>query len=379
MKKLFLVLTFSILCLGNIAQADNSEADLLLQEANHAKLQAEAIHETMVSTCEAATKSSTSYKESLSYQIESNDEFLAGNIAFNSNDHNLAKEKYKAVVKASDSAIDLCSSTNQLVLSDENYDSAFTKNIVMRIGDGLTKTTQDKLRSIFTGELLRTVNRILGALAILFIVILGLKYIMAMGDEEKITQYKQQLAWTVLGLTIISLAEFIGFELFNPSGNEVLSTSTQIKLSEKVSAIVRFFEYSAGAFFLVSALITGYKLVMNGEGEESSTFIKTFFKSMIMGSIMILMSEIIIRIFSFQDSADKTTEMVVTEVAGLINFVLSLVAIAAMAMLVLSSLYFVISFGNEEQTTKAKGMIKTSILGIIIASASYVLVRFLIR
>ena len=90
------------------------------------------------------------------------------------------------------------------------------------------------------------------------------------------------------------------------------------------------------------------------------------------------MAEVIVRVLSFRDAPERTTEILVSEVAGIVNFTLSFVAILAMAMLVLASLYYIISFGDEDQTTRAKRMIKTSILGVIISSASYVLVRFLI-
>jgi uncharacterized RDD family membrane protein YckC len=142
--------------------------------------------------------------------------------------------------------------------------------------------------------------------------------------------------------------------------------------------VVRFFEYGAGAFMLINAVLAGYHLIMSGEKEETISQEKKFLQSLLMGSALILMAEIIVRVLSFQDDPQVTTQIVVAEVAGIVNFSLSFVAILAMSMLVLASLYFVISFGDEDQTTRAKRMVKTSIVGVIITSASYVLVRFLI-
>ncbi len=381
MKKILLTLSITVFCLSNVAQAEMTPEELKEIAAQSASITATNSYADMIKACKSssAIEHTKSYNESLPYQIDTIDAFNAGETAFKGNQWDIAEKEFKKTIKYSVEAINHCKESQQLKLSKDNYDSALTENIVMRIGNGLKSGNETRLKNMFRGELLKTINRVLGAFAIFFIVLIGAKYVMALGNEEKMSSYKLQFVWLLFGLTLISLAEFIGFELLDPSGgNDILSAKTEATLSKKIHDIVRFFEYIAGGLMLMNAVLTGYHLVMRGDQEEAISHEKKFLQSLLMGSAMILMAEIIVRLLSFNDSAQKTTEMFVTEVAGIVNFTLSFVAILSMAMLVLSSLYFVISFGNEDQTTRAKRMIKTSITGVIIASASYVLVRFII-
>lgn len=357
----------------------HAEDDTAMLQAQQAEQDAIKALETMTNTCDAAIQKTRSYEQSLTHQITAIDALNEGQTLLTSSTWAEAEKKFTRVQKESSLAIGLCQETKQLKLSEENYDTALTENVIMRIGKHLQSSNENKLKTIFRGDLILIINRVIGAIGILFIVIIGIKYIMSLGNDEKLSNYKTQLAWIILGLAVISLAEFVGFELLDPSGgNDILSGATTAKFHEKALDVVRFFEYAAGAFMFINAVLAGYHLIMSGEKEETISHEKKFLQSLLMGSALILMAEIIVRILSFQDTPERTTEILVTEVAGIVNFTLSFVAILAMAMLVLSSLYFVISFGDEDQATRAKRMIKTSLVGVIVASASYVLVRFLI-
>jgi len=366
--------------MSSVVYADNS-AEL---SAKHAREEALTAQKEMTTLCGNSIHETASYKQSLVYQIKVLDAINAGEVLFKDANNLLtwfdAGQPFKTVPANAKAAMDLCYETRQLQLSTKNYDTAFTKNVVMRVGEGLQVQNEGRMNSMFRGEIIRMINRILGGLAIFFIVLIGVKYIMSMGNDEKLSKYKSQLAWLCLGLALISVAEFVGFELLDPSGgNDILSGETQSKFQDKAMTVVRFFEYAAGAFILVNSILAGYHLIMSGEKEETISQEKKFLQSLLMGSGMILMAEVIVRILSFQDSPARTTEILVTEVAGIINYALSFIAILAMSTLVLASLYYVISFGDEDQTTRAKRMIKTSLIGVLISSASYVLIRFLIN
>ena len=356
-------------------------------ETSTEEIQAHSLYQKAVniqnkttSICTSAIKQTESYTDSVQYQLKALDHMANGKTALTlAEDWKTAIFDFKNAIKKFAEAQDLCLESYHLQLSREGFDSALTENVIMRLGDGLRNSNETRLTKIFRGDLLRTINRILGALAIMYIVLIGVKFIFAMGDDEKMSNYKTQFAWLILGLAVISLAEFVGFDLLDPSGGkDILAGETQAKFMDKVQDIVRYFEFAAGAFMLVNAALAGYHLIMSGDKDETISQEKAFLKSLLLGSGFILMSEVIVRVLSFQDTSERTTEILVTEVAGIINFALSFVAILTMAMLVLASLYYVISFGDEDQTTRAKRMIKTSLFGVIIASASYVLVRFLI-
>ncbi len=263
-------------------------------------------------------------------------------------------------------------------IDGEGLDEIMTDNIVISAGDGFTSSTQDSLRNIFRGELIKKVNRALGTIAILYLFILGVKFIMARGDSERLSELKGQFAWIILGLGVISVAEFMGYKVFD-SSKDILEGTAARNFEAKLIDVVRFVEYIAGGLMLINALISGYTLIMGGEEDETISREKQFLKSFLMGTAFILMAEVIVRALSFRSGdIHESSQIIVQEVAGLVNFALSFIGIVATAMLVLSGLYYVISFGDDDQMGRAKKMIMASIVGIIIAFSAYTIVTFLI-
>ncbi len=282
--------------------------------------------------------------------------------------------------------MDLYFSANHLPLEkgDEDdegrLDDILTDNIITKAGGGFLYSTQETLHNVFSGTVIKQTNRVLGTLAVLYLFVLGAKFIMARGDTERLSQLKEQFAWIILGLAVISVAEFIGYEVFDPSGgNDILGKGESVKnFDDKVKSIVRYFEYAAGGLILVNALISGYSLIMDGEEEDSISKEKQFIKSFLMGTAFILLAEVIVRVLTLKDGIEGSVKIAVGEIAGLVNFSLSFIGVIAVAMLVMAGLYYVISFGDEDQTGRAKKMILASVAGIVIAFSAYTIIRFLI-
>ncbi|MBT3349013.1 hypothetical protein HN954_03245 [bacterium] len=297
---------------------------------------------------------------------------------------NSAGEKYQAAIAKFDAA------TKYLPLTTRNYDSIYTdKNLIMQAGGNFSGGGKDStswFREMFSwknGQLLRTINRILGGIGIIYFLILGLKFIFSQGSDEKISNYKEQFGWIVVGLVVISLAEFIGFQVLDPTQRDIISgtgnNSATQNFYEKTKQVVRFFEYIVGGFMLINGLMSGYNLIMHGPKEESVSQEKKFLQSFLVGSIFILMAEVFVRIFSLQDGLTNARYLAITEIAGLVNYMLSFIAIIATIMLIFSSLYYIISFGDEEQMGRAKRILYSNILGVVIAFSAYTIARFLIN
>ena len=263
-------------------------------------------------------------------------------------------------------------------IGNEGLDEIMANNIITRAGGGFIHSTQESISSIFRGSLIKKANRGLGTFAILYLFILGVKFIMARGDTERLSSLKEQFAWIILGLGVISVAEFVGYDVFDVSnGNDVLEGGSANSFKIKVIEIVRFLEYIAGGLMLINALISGYGLIMGGEEDEAISKEKQFLKSFLMGTGFILLAEVIVRALSFEN-IQESSEILITEISGLVNFSLSFIGIVATAMLVMAGFYYVISFGDEEQMGRAKKMIIASIAGIVIAFSAYTIIRFLI-
>ena len=267
-----------------------------------------------------------------------------------------------------------------LELSDKNFDSILVDNKIIHIGGNFEGKNEERLGKTFFTKILPMINRLVGVLGILYLLILGVKFILAQGEDEKMSQYKDQAVWLIVGLGLVSVAEFVGFDIFDPNQKDVLSDASAKPFYDKLMQIVRFFEYIAMGLVLVNGIISGYKLITSGEEEETVSQEKKFLKSFIIGTIFILMAEVIVRVLAYQDENLQTTQdILIQEVSGIINFILTFIGGVAMLMLIVSGIYYVTSFGDEDQMGRAKRMILTSIGGIAIAFSAYTIAQFLVN
>jgi hypothetical protein len=274
------------------------------------------------------------------------------------------------------------------LLGEENYDPIIQHNIVKDVVDQSPTGTEDVIRQLFQRQdgkrsVISIVNVIVGVFALIFLAVVAIRFIFADGDDESLKTAKIQAAWVILGLAVISVAEFVAFTLLDPAREAVdpLLESERVidALGDKVEQIIDYIEIVITGVMLVYLGLSGYSLITAADGgderlEEEKKFLKTFF----LGAALILLAESISLVFSNrhpQDGIFKGTN----EVLGLINYALTFLGGAAFVMLILAAFYFVTSFGNEEQMGRAKKLMIGCVLGIIVAISSYALVTVVIR
>ncbi|PID70631.1 hypothetical protein CSB37_00920 [bacterium DOLZORAL124_38_8] len=277
-----------------------------------------------------------------------------------------------------------------LTLGEAGYDPILKDNLIHRAGDGFTGFddkhsvgNEDKiLKSFFSKKgsgIMVTVLRVLGTIGILYLLIGGIRYIFTNGDEESAEKAKNQIVWALVGLIILSLAEFIGFEFINPYEKDILGTNEVVNsLKDKVEQIIRVLEYAVGGLFLVNGSISAYDLITSRGQDENLDNEKNFVQTFIWGAGFILFAEVIVRIVASDISRSEQINMLSGEIGGIINFILTFFAGASALMLIISALYYVVSLGDDERVSSAKNMIRNSAIAFVIAFSSYVLAQFMI-
>ncbi len=68
--------------------------------------------------------------------------------------------------------------------------------------------TEDKVNSLIT-QIINIFSVIVGIIAVIFIIIGGLKYITSGGDSGNVTGAKNTILYAIIGLIIVALAQFI--------------------------------------------------------------------------------------------------------------------------------------------------------------------------
>lgn len=273
-----------------------------------------------------------------------------------------------------------------------NFDSIIGDNRIVNLyeaaGGGAT-SAENTLEFIFRDEVALVINIVVGAVALIWISILATKFISSQGEEEKITNYKKQFGFIILGLLLVSVAEFAAFNLANPVNNIVdPDRGTQNvfidDLYSRIDILVTFFQFIVGGAILIVGGMSAYNMVTSGHKEEKQQSEKTFFKAFILGTVTILLSEIIVRVVALETrtgleiSPMEGVNVGIVEITGIINFILTFIAIAAFILFMFGVFSFIISFGREEQASKAKKMIIYSIVTIILAIISYTLTSYIV-
>lgn len=272
------------------------------------------------------------------------------------------------------------SQPTQLNLSSKNYDELLKENFVAeKIGD---KDTIASGRTILQDNI-KLGNMLLGIFAIVWLFFLGTKFVVSQGNEEKMAEYKKQVGWLILGLAAIAAAEFAAFKIFDPAGFKILGGDGAVNnFNYKIMQIKTYFEYFVVSVMLVSLLISGYSLVVRFDNDEVIANEKKFVTSFIFGMGLILLAEVAVKIISVDTTtpgeAAKITTTGIQELGGIINFGSTFLGVSAVFMLILSSIYYIVSLGSEDQTSRAKNIIIGSVLGIVIAVSSYAISMFLI-
>ncbi len=270
----------------------------------------------------------------------------------------------------------------QIPLSPANYDQILVSNKVATIvnsGGGNTEYILSK-QGLFSTGVISFVNRIFVAIAIIWFVILGVKFAIAQGEED-IKKYKKQFGWIVLGLAVISVAQYVAFDVFNPV-QDILHGNAAEAFKMKANQIKIYFQIVAAGIALIACVLSGYNLIVGGSEAEALTNEKRFFQSFALGIVLIFSAEVIVRVATLQyykNNGMGTAAQVVSELAGITNFTLTFLGASAVFMLVLASIYYVTSFGDDAQTGKAKKIIGSCIVAIIVILSSYAFINYFVR
>jgi len=297
-------------------------------------------------------------------------------------------------------ATGLCQKSNRIdILGVENYDTILTKNILSKHVDDAAvnpRGIQYSIQQITQNSpLMKQVNRTIGAVALVWLVVLATKFIYSLGQADKLGKYKQEFGWISMGLVLVAAAEYIGFHIFNPV-NEIMGDSDSVghfvkNLASKSEQVVQFFFYLAAGIMLVNGVMSGYNLIIASEDDQKIEQEQTFVKSYLMAMVLIVMAETIIRVLNFRDGSATSAyllapgeeqsqtdiiQVIIQEIMGLANFILTFIGAASLLMLVVASMYYVTSYGNEEITSRAKNIIIGCIIGVILGFSSFTISSF---
>lgn len=241
-------------------------------------------------------------------------------------------------------------------------------------------------------ELARNFRYVIGAVAILFMVISGVKMVVMGDNEETANKQKTNLLWGLIGLVLIMVAGPMA-EILDLQQGGFLSDEYEIgyraRLFDKqVHIVLTFIKYIVGSIAVLFIIRSGALLVTGGDSEEVLATEKKNIIAAIFALFIIMVSDVVVKQVLFKVEAPgaeyspQGQQAVVTfdtargvqEIVGITNFVVTWASPVAVLVLVAGAIMYLTAMGEEEKMGKAKKLIVNAIIALIIIYGAFALV-----
>ncbi|MDH5597451.1 MAG: pilin [Candidatus Peregrinibacteria bacterium] len=229
-----------------------------------------------------------------------------------------------------------------------------------------------------------TIKNLAGALAVIWIVVAGIRLIFAQGDENTITEQKSALTYGGVGLVAILLVDRMIDVIYGVPGEIRTELAPDQGFSDEVYGLITFIKALIGTIAILFIVISGVKTLF-ATGEEDK--ITQQRKSIIwigVGLIMIAIDQILVENFfiipvenSDQIRSSNVTQIINT-IASVFQFLLGFVGLIAFAALVYGAASMIMNYGNDEMVERAKKIIRNAIIGILVILSAYTIVATLV-
>ena len=239
---------------------------------------------------------------------------------------------------------------------------------------------------VFSDENIKSANVVIGVVAIVYLVVIGTRFILSEGKEEEIQTAQKHFGFVILGLLVISVAQIAGFTLLNPAQNVnpdiCVNNNIQEVFYAKAMQIKLFIQILIGGIALLSIITSAFRIMSSTGNEEVIGKEKQLLQNFLFATVLILAAEVIVTGVFYMPGANRegaTNQAVsigIEQIMGLITALLSIIAAAALIMVILASLYYVISLGDEERAGRAKKLLVANVIAIVIIFSAYTILRF---
>ncbi|MBI4975643.1 hypothetical protein HZC20_03110 [Candidatus Peregrinibacteria bacterium] len=236
------------------------------------------------------------------------------------------------------------------------------------------------------------VKAIVVAIGILMISLLGLRLLMAYGEEEEISKARRGLIYALIAFVIISMSQDFG-KIFDMGEKSLLQSPqnilNRVKLFDKeIEIFMTFIKYVIGAYAGIMILRYGIGLVTAGGNEEEATKNKKGIMYAMGGLLMTYFSQTFIDKVFYKINKDAyystgvhpgvDVKAGVEQISGITNMVMQFVAPIALVMFIVTAIMYATAAGKDEQVEKAKRLLTATIIGVVIIYGAFAVVSTII-
>jgi len=234
---------------------------------------------------------------------------------------------------------------------------------------------------------------IIGIVSSLYLVIMIANVIIARGDETEIEKSKNAILYIILGFFILMLGDKF-YEIFdltgetesgNVAGNNFIANPGATISNFQNSAYAPVFLYARNIVSIVAIffiIISGWKMI-TAQGDDSA-YQKEKNKLIysIIAIIIIIMSEVLMLTFvgvGYENgNINPNISQGIVIIASIINFILTIVGVIAVAYLILGGFYYIRNVHGEKTAEQGKAIVVNTIIALVIIFSAKVIVNFAI-
>lgn len=227
------------------------------------------------------------------------------------------------------------------------------------------------------------IKYLVGAIAVLYIIISGIKLITAGKKIDEVSEKeKETVKFLIYGLILIITADELVTRVFFGDYGECLASASNAKDCAKVGGsliegIYNLILAVIGAIALFTLVLSAFKIITAYGNEETIATQKKNIAAAIAGILISAVGEFVVKGIIFPEGGAKGIDVAAAQklVFNFTNFIAAFIGAAAFCMLFYGGIKYVLSFGNEEETGKAKKIIISAAIGVVVAFSAYAVIR----
>ncbi len=256
-------------------------------------------------------------------------------------------------------------------------------------GNGAVEMTKNLAEKIVDN-----VRYVIGAVAILLIIISGIRLIVSSGNEEEYTKQSMAVIYGILGLFLVALAGELANIFSVDNGGFLKDPNVAVQRSRlftrTVEIVITFIKYIIGSVSVTFIVRNGLRLMFKGDEEEEIGKTKKNILYGILGLIVIMMANPVINNVFFKIDTKQfqgvnavrpgiDATQLAHEVAVVTNIIAALTGPLALLAFVAGGLMYILAAGEEEKIGKAKKIMLWSAIAILIIYGAFAIVSLFIQ
>jgi uncharacterized membrane protein YhdT len=238
---------------------------------------------------------------------------------------------------------------------------------------GLSAPVGVQLLQVFLLNLVNTIRVVFVGVCTFYFAWFAVTMIAKGYEENTLSEQKKAFGYSAMGLGIVGVSSFL-VQTFAPgtTGGFLVNPAP---FDAAANLIADYLIAVTGGFLIFVLSMAGFRMiVLQGNEGEIQKQKKNFFSGLI-GIGILLLARVIV--FAFVGGAGPSP--MISEIAGVIRFLLEIVAGLAVIALVAAGFFYITSLSGDERKQRAKRMVTSTVIVLVIVIAAHTIIATFIR